>query len=117
MKSVFILGVVLVSFSVNAERYIEYHENPNALFDATKNFTNMSNITWRTVKNVTKACNEEKKKRGKKPYGYVVEACAFWDKTLGFDTCLVITEKKTSMATIGHEVMHCFSGAWHEDFK
>ena len=117
MKRLIALMFILISSSVSAERYVEYHEDPNALFDTSKNFTNMSNITWRTAKNVTKACDNERKRRGKSSYGYAVEACAFWDKTLGFDTCLVITGKKTSMLTLSHEVIHCFQGHWHEDFS
>jgi hypothetical protein len=100
----------LVSSSVGA---FEYHENPNALFSTKKNFTNMSNITWEQADSVQKRCNQESKNRGLGGFSYSVEACSFWGKRLGFDVCHIITEKKTSMATLGHEIRHCFQGDFH----
>lgn len=108
MKALLVLA--LVSSSVSA---FEYHEDPNELFSTKKNFTNMTTITWEQTKNVQQRCDEESKSRGLGGFAYSVEACSFWGKRLGFDVCHIITAKKTSMATIGHEMRHCFAGDFH----
>lgn len=89
-------------------------EDPNALFGTSKNITNMTTVSWRQVKDVQKACNDESLKRGLGGFDFPVEACSFWGKRLMLDVCLIITEKKTSMATLGHEIRHCFQGAFHK---
>lgn len=104
------LVFVLFSASINA---FEYHEDPNEIFSTKKNITNISLITWEQVKNVQTRCDQESKKRGLGGFSYSVEACSFWGKRLGFDVCHIITEKKTSMATLGHEARHCFQGDFH----
>lgn len=116
MKRLIALMFILISSSVSAEKYVEFDEDPKAMFNAEKKMTSMSLITWRTVKNPTKACDEERKRNGQGPYGYMVDGCSFWDKTLGVNTCIIITGKKTNLHTMGHEMRHCFAGAYHKDF-
>jgi hypothetical protein len=105
-----LLVLAFISSSVSA---FEYHEDPNALFSTKKNFTSMSLITWEQAKDVQKRCDKESRSRGLGGFSFQVEACSFWGKRLGFDVCHIITEKKTSMATLGHEVRHCFQGDFH----
>lgn len=113
-----LFALLLVSTSAfSAERYIKYEDDPNHPVNAKKNFSDTVAITWTTAKNVTKACNEERAIRGEAEYTYVVEACAFWDKTLGMNTCHVITAEKTTLITAGHELLHCFQGEWHQHFE
>lgn len=81
-------------------------------FNATKRFTDKTEITWRVVDDVVKACNEEGHKRFKnfKGLGTTPAACAVWEK----DKCLIITSKRPNMHELGHEVRHCFQGHWHD---
>ena len=41
-----------------------------------------------------------------------VVACAVFVE--GDKTCTIITGEFTSLATVGHEVRHCFEGLWHK---
>ena len=87
-------------------------ENPFEKFSTSKNITNKAVITWETTDNADKTCNEVSKKYGNGGFSYKVEACAFWfnDKN---HTCRTITDKNTTMATLGHEIRHCFQGEFH----
>ncbi len=40
-----------------------------------------------------------------------VLACASYNKA--FQTCTIYTHKNPSMDLLGHEMLHCFTGAWH----
>jgi hypothetical protein len=99
---------LLIAFSP-----ISMAHNHLKLFDAQRNITNMSIISWETVDNVQARCEEESKKRGLGGFGINLEACSFWGKRLGADVCHIITEKKTNIDTLGHEVRHCFQGSFH----
>jgi hypothetical protein len=78
-------------------------------FDATKNFTKQSNITWVYADNVSAACNAERTKRGLPTFKQPSAACSFWTE----NTCYIITKRKFTLDDIGHEVLHCFAGKWH----
>lgn len=99
---VFIVSLLVVSNALA-------NNDPTALFDTKDNYTNQSTITWRYVSDLQKACETESRKRGYKGFGYALNACSFFDG----NQCLIITEKKVSMHTLGHEVRHCFQGNWH----
>jgi hypothetical protein len=84
-------------------------ENPETLFDATKNETMDVRIRWVVVGDVDKACNAEQKRRGYPVFRFKVNACSFWqDKE-----CVIYTRKMTNIHTLGHETLHCFRGAYH----
>jgi hypothetical protein len=57
---------------------------------------------------------DESKKRGLGGFKITVDACSFWDKGLFGDSCTIISEIKTSMAILGHEMRHCFQGSFHK---
>lgn len=82
-------------------------------FDALKNITESSFVTWETASNIQKRCDEESRKRGLGGFKINVEACSFWGKRLGISVCHIITEKRTNIDTIGHEIRHCFQGFFH----
>jgi len=105
-KSVIIFLAWLISSTVVA--------GPFTKFDATKNMTNNSIITWEQVDDVQQACDKESKRRGLGGFKIQVEACSFWGKRLTIDVCHIITEKKTDLDTLGHEMRHCFQGAFHK---
>ena len=105
----FIITILLIS-SMNAMAESPYDE-----FSTKNNFTDSSTIKWKQVPNVQKACDKQRTAAGFPPYGYSVEACSQWKTNIiGQDVCYIITAKKVSMWTLGHEVRHCFQGAYHK---
>lgn len=84
-------------------------DDPSRNFDTRTNDRTTMSITWLPVDNVQKVCDSENKKRGFQKFGVEVQACSFWEG----DKCTIITGKKTSMHSIGHEVRHCYQGNWH----
>ena len=104
MKKIIALLTLAQMASANA-----FDDNPTALFNAQNNAATSMTIEWRVVDDVDKACATEAKKRGHKQFGYAVNACSYWLD----NNCVIITKKRTSMHTLGHEVRHCFQGNWH----
>ena len=103
MKKALAVVLMLVTTNVFAET-----------FSTDKNFTTQTTITWTPVDNVQARCEQESKRRGLGGFGYGVEACSFWDyKPNGDSTCTVITARKTTHDTLGHEARHCFQGKFH----
>ena len=96
-------------FAVNSV-WANAWDNPNTPFDTKKNFTESSTIRWVTVDNVQEACEKESRSRGYNGFGMSVLACSFFKG----DQCTIITGKKTTMHTLGHEVRHCFQADWHK---
>ncbi len=80
------------------------------LFDSARNFTVTSKVTWIPVDNIQATCNREARVRGYGEFEYEIKACSFYEN----DVCVVFTEKKLNMHTLGHEVRHCFQANWHE---
>jgi hypothetical protein len=85
-------------------------DNPFELFDSARNFTVTSKVTWIPVENIQATCDREARLRGYPAFGYDLKACSFYEN----DVCVVFTEKKLNMHTLGHEVRHCFQANWHE---
>lgn len=108
MKKALVILLVVSSFNAFA-----YDENPEHYFSTSKNFTNQSLISWIPVDNVQARCEAESRKRNLGGFGYNIEACSFWERRNGQDICTVITARDTNMHTVGHEIRHCFQGAWH----
>ena len=72
-------------------------------------------VNWILHDDVTQACNIMIVMRNPRTkYNPSIKACAvrytFGEVTM----CDIYTGKQTSLAIIGHEVRHCFEGAWHE---
>ena len=85
-------------------------DDPYAPFDATKYTNRTVSVTWKTVKgDIRSVCNRIAKNKGYQEYNYAINACAFWEG----DVCTVYTPETTAMHTVGHEMRHCFQGAWH----
>lgn len=104
-KTLFVLLFTFSSVSLSG---------PFTKFDATHNMTNTTLVTWEQVNNVQTACDAESKRRGLGGFKIQVEACSFWGKRLTLDVCHIITERKTDLDTLGHEMRHCFQGAYHK---
>jgi hypothetical protein len=86
-------------------------KDPNSRFDARRKMSDTIRLTWRTVDDVQKACEDESRRRGNGGFGYSVEACGFW--SLDGTECTIITRNRSTMHELGHEVRHCFQGNYH----
>jgi hypothetical protein len=67
-------------------------------------------VQWRKVVNVNEYCRQampDKKLKANEVY----QGCAFWSKVE--PKCTIITGYKDDLAVIGHELKHCFNGAFH----
>jgi hypothetical protein len=102
-----LLAVLLAVTSMNA---LAYKDEPTAGWHASANKTETLSITWKVAKSATEACNVEAKRRGLAPFGEEVWGCQFDDGPKG---CTIITDEWTSLTVLGHEVRHCYQGAWH----
>lgn len=106
MKLTFFVAILLIPLtSVFAEDW----RDPDSLFDARKKMSDTIKLTWRTVDNVQKACEDESRSRGNNGFGYSIQACSFWNGT----ECTIITRNRASLHNLGHEVRHCFQGNFH----
>lgn len=105
--NILLLLLILLPASVAAD-------DPYAKFDATHNMTNNSDIEWKQVNNIQATCESESKKRGLGGFGFSVEACSFWDIKFFKNHCVIYTTKKVDLETLGHEIRHCFQGAFHK---
>ncbi len=102
-----LLLVCLVAGTASAT---EDGDSPFDLFTTARNYTVTSKITWIPVDNIQVTCEREARIRGYPAFGYALKACTFYEN----DLCVIFTEKKLNMHTLGHEVRHCFQGDWHE---
>ena len=102
--------LTLLAVPLVAQAQWDFDNSGGRVFDMSKNFTSKTTITLRYVDNVEKECNAESKRLGGNGFGNSgAMACSFWYES----KCTIITAKKVDMRTIGHEVMHCFQGSWH----
>lgn len=85
-------------------------QDPNALYDSRHNFTNRTTVIFKPVDDVRSACEVESRKRGRGGFGYALEACSFWEG----NTCTVVIQKKFTINTLGHEMLHCLQGNYHD---
>ena len=97
-------------FAGTVQATITDGDDPFEIFDSNRNFTITSKVTWIPVDNIQATCDREARIRGYGDYGYDLKACSFYEN----DVCVVFTEKKLNMHTLGHEVRHCFQANWHE---
>jgi hypothetical protein len=97
-------------FACAVQATITEGDNPLEMFDSARNFTVTSKVTWIPVDNIQATCDREARVRGYGDFGYALKACSFYEN----DICVVFTEKKLNMHTLGHEVRHCFQANWHE---
>ncbi len=81
--------------------------NKDEKWDMKKNKT--ITVNHIVTDNVQKTCEAESRKRGNGGFGYGVQACTFWNGNV----CTIITAKKETHHTLGHEFYHCFAGNFH----
>jgi hypothetical protein len=69
-------------------------------------------MAWYVVKDVPQTCAMAGALKGAKvQYNQKIIACAVLFRKS--NACVIYTAKKLSLAVLGHEVRHCFEGAWH----
>jgi len=101
----FVLSLALLAtgctLTVQIPEEKAFHGNPKAPVMA---------ITWIAVDDPTSECKRLLPKD--QAFHPVVAACASWD----FEKrkCTIVTGKPTSHQVLGHEVRHCFEGAFHD---
>lgn len=83
-------------------------------FNTSNRLTTTSTIEWQTVAHVNEVCQQHSKKLGYAGFSYKVDACAFWKEHLFGHQCIIYTAKKTTLEILGHEIRHCFMGAFHK---
>ncbi len=98
---------VFLFFSLNS--IANDWQNPEAKFDATKNFVTSSTIQWIITNDLQNVCNSESIKRGLGGFNFPVDACSFWKGP----SCVIYTRPASTMHEIGHEMRHCFQGNFH----
>ena len=81
---------------------------PDEMFTPSKNrITEKTSVTWEIVDNVDQVC----KARGVKLAPNVeAAACSFYNRS----KCHIVTSNRLNLYVLGHELRHCFEGAWHE---
>jgi hypothetical protein len=111
MKKLLVVAAIFgLGAAAGASANFEW-DNPYTLFDARKVETNRMRVEWRRVTDVQGVCSAENVRRGYEPIKYSIKACSFNDATN--TECIVVTHLTTSMHSLGHEMRHCFQGAWH----
>ena len=108
-KRINILSLIIFFMSVTNASFAQDWKNPEAKFDARKLMTEKSTVNWRRVDDVQKTCEAESRKRGFNGFGYRINACSFWEG----DRCDIFTSKNPTTHDLGHEIRHCFQGAFH----
>jgi hypothetical protein len=106
MKKYVLISLLVCSNAVSAN-----WDNPNAPFPTKENVGETVLITWKTVDNVQKVCQDEYKSRGFGGFNYKVDACSFWN--FATRTCTIYTKKNPTLHDVGHEIRHCYQGSWH----
>jgi hypothetical protein len=111
MKKIF-YSLLIVSSIAHAQDW----DDAERLFNMQNLMTNKTEVTIVTADNVNAVCEKESRNRGAGGFGYRLEACSFWGKnSYGANVCTIVVGKKTSMHTIGHEMLHCLKGNWHNE--
>lgn len=104
--------LVIVITRLEFEENFEDWDNPLKPFTAKDErvFDGPIAIEWRTADDVTEACDKASKEFGNNGFAEgQINGCAFhWG-----EKCVIITKTRPTMHTVGHEIRHCFYGAWH----
>jgi hypothetical protein len=103
-----ILAVFLMAISMQASASGRYDLD----FEAQDRYEDVR-IAWYVVQDVPQTCAMAGALKGARArYNPNIIACAV--RFLDGQACVIYTAKKLSLAVLGHEVRHCFEGAWHE---
>jgi len=103
-----VFALYLASQTVMAQQFHAY-DNPTREFNVGVQKRQI-NLTVITVDDPIKACREVSNRFN---FGWTAlsNSCAYW--TTDFTECTVVLPRKPTMHLIGHEVLHCMIGSWH----
>jgi hypothetical protein len=102
MKSILAIALVMLSGCATSQT-----PNPayNIQFEAQPNLPEKT-IRWVVVENVSAVCQNKIPALS----GQRILACSEYNNR----SCTIYTGRVTDMAIVGHEIRHCFEGAWHK---
>jgi hypothetical protein len=110
MNKMLFAALMLSTVVANAE----LESGPRDYYSMKKLMTRSSVINVITYDNIKKGCEKESIKRGLGGFkGADLEACAFWEVRDSVHYCTVVIPTKANNDIIGHEMRHCFQGAFH----
>jgi hypothetical protein len=103
------LLMCMVALSMSAQASGSY----DLPFTAQAKYPEMK-INWIVSKDIVQTCNMvfAMTTNGQAKYNNRIVACATRSKSAG--TCDIYTAENLTLAVLGHEIRHCFEGAWHE---
>jgi hypothetical protein len=103
-----ILAVFLMAISMQASASGSY----DLEFEARDSYKDVR-LAWYVVQDVPQTCAMAGALGGlPSRYNPKIVACAV--RFPASNSCVIYTAKRLSLAVLGHEVRHCFEGAWHE---
>lgn len=103
----FVIGL-LAAFSISAHASGSH----DLEFVAKEHYEDVM-IGWVLADDVAQTCTMAFALNGNRvKYNPNILACAIVSPS--GDTCVIYTAQKLSLAILGHEVRHCFEGAWHK---
>jgi hypothetical protein len=106
MKQIFAVFLMVISMQATASGRYDLD------FEAQDQYQDVR-IAWYVVQDVPQTCAMAGALKGARTrYNPNIIACAV--RFLDGQACVIYTAKKLSLAVLGHEVRHCFEGAWHE---
>ena len=106
MKQIFAVFLMVISMQASASGRYDLD------FEAQDQYQDVR-IAWYVVQDVPQTCAMAGALKGARTrYNPNIIACAV--RFLDGQACVIYTAKKLSLAVLGHEVRHCFEGAWHE---
>lgn len=104
-----ILLLLIISTNSFSKDWDKAYKN----FGTGNNTTNNIKLRWVQVDNVIETCKMEATSHGLELETDKFEACSFWGVDINGSWCYIITKRELNLATLGHEVRHCFQGNWH----
>jgi hypothetical protein len=106
MKQIFAVFLMVISMQASASGRYDLD------FEAQDRYEDV-HMAWYVVQDVPQTCAMAGALKGARTrYNPNIIACAV--RFLDGQACVIYTAKKLSLAVLGHEVRHCFEGAWHE---
>jgi hypothetical protein len=106
MKQIFAVFLMAISLQASASGRHDLD------FEAQDRYEDVR-IAWYVVQDVPQTCAMAGALKGARTrYNPNMIACAV--RFLDGQACVIYTARRLSLAVLGHEVRHCFEGAWHE---
>jgi hypothetical protein len=102
--------IAIVAMLVTTNVLAGLERSPTDLYQMTNLMTKKTTVTIVAVDNVPQVCEQMSIKLGNGGFkGVPMQACSFWTN----DSCTIVVPKMTNNDTLGHELHHCFTGAFH----